>query len=289
MQFTVVTGLSGSGKSQVANFLEDMGFFCIDNLPPQLIPQFAKLFGEGDTRYEKVALVIDTRVGEMINELKGNLEILKKDGYPYTLIFTDASDEVLVKRYEETRRMHPVKTNGGLTKSIEEEREMLKELLHEADHVIDTTNMSVNELYKVVKKLFGADELQGNMSINVLAFGFKYGIPKDADLVFDVRCFPNPFYVEELKHKTGNDKEVRDYVLSTKEAKEFKEKLCDMMSFLMPLYVEEGKSSVTVAIGCTGGKHRSVTFANKLGEKLKENGYDVNMIYRDIEKGREIT
>jgi len=287
MQFTVVTGLSGSGKTQVANFLEDMGFFCIDNLPPQLIPQFAKLFVSGDTRYEKVALVIDTRVGEMINELKGNLEILKKNGYPYTLIFTDASDEVLVKRYEETRRMHPVKTNGGLSKSIEEEREMLKELLGEADHVIDTTNMSVNDLYKVVKKLFPTDDLQGNMSINVLAFGFKYGIPMDADLVFDVRCFPNPFYIEELKYKTGNDKCVRDYVLSTKEANEFLNKLNEMILMLMPLYVEEGKSSVTVAIGCTGGKHRSVTFANKLGEKLKENGYDVNMIYRDIEKGRK--
>ena len=286
MQFTVITGLSGSGKSQVANFLEDMGFFCIDNLPPQLIPQFAKLFGESDSRYEKVALVIDTRVGEMINELKGNLDILKKDGYHYTLIFTDASDEVLVKRYEETRRLHPVKTKGGLSKSIEEERKMLKELLSEADYVIDTTNMSVTDLYKEVKKLFPTDELQGNMAINIMAFGFKYGIPKDADLVFDVRCFPNPFYIEELKHKTGKDKEVRDYVLSTREANEFKEKLNDMMLLLMPLYIEEGKSSVTVAIGCTGGKHRSVTFAKKLGDRLKKNGYEVNMIYRDIEKGR---
>ncbi|MDO4618087.1 MAG: RNase adapter RapZ [Clostridia bacterium] len=287
MQFTVVTGLSGSGKSQVANFLEDMGFFCIDNLPPALIPQFAELFMSGDTRYEKVALVIDTRVGEMINELKGNLETLKSKGYRYTLLFTDASDDVLIKRYEETRRLHPVKSELGLLGSIEEERKMLFDLKSEADHIIDTSNMLVNDLYKEVRRLFPTDDIQGNMAINVLAFGFKYGIPKDADLVFDVRCFPNPFYIDELKYKTGNDKEVRDYVLSTNEARSFLDKLNDMILMLLPLYVEEGKSSVTIAIGCTGGKHRSVTFANLLSERLKKENYSVNTICRDIEKGRK--
>ncbi len=285
MQFTVVTGLSGSGKTQVVRFLEDMGFFCIDNLPPILIPKFAEMFVSVNIKYEKVAFVIDVRVGEMINQLLDNLKILKENGYNYTLLFMEARDEVLVKRYKETRRTHPVTSDMGLLDSIKKERKMLSKLYDAADVVIDTSDMSVSQLYTKLREVFPAGSAKERITVNVLAFGFKYGIPADADLVFDVRCFQNPFYIESLKDKTGNDEEVQRFVMESKEAQDFFSKLKDMMLMLMPLYIEEGKASITIAIGCTGGRHRSVTFANKLGEALKASGYNVNMIYRDILRG----
>lgn len=286
MQFTVVTGLSGSGKTQVVRFLEDMGFFCIDNLPPALIPKFAEMFFSVNIKYEKVAFVIDVRVGEMINELLYNLSLLKENGYNYTLLFMEARDEVLVKRYKETRRTHPVSSDKGLLDSIRSERKMLSKLYEAADVVIDTSELSVNQLYAKLREIFPPSGSADMITVNVLAFGFKYGLPADADLVFDVRCFPNPFYIDELKEKTGNDPQVQDYVMAGSEAQQFFAKLNDMILMLMPLYIEEGKRSITIAIGCTGGKHRSVTFANKLGESLKKEGYSVNMIYRDIERGK---
>lgn len=285
MQFTIVTGLSGSGKTQVVRYLEDKGYFCIDNLPPALIPQFAEMFVSVNVKYEKVAFVIDTRVGDMINELLDNLNIIKESGYKYKLIFMQASDEVLIKRYKETRRTHPVKDENGLLSSIQSERKMLEGLYYAADEIIDTSDLSVNGLYTRLNEIF-SDNDSPTMAINVVAFGFKYGMPADADLVFDVRCFPNPFYVDELKQKTGNDKAVQDYVLSSSKSVEFLDKLKEMVLMLIPLYMEEGKASTTVAIGCTGGKHRSVTFANKLSDRLEEEGYSINRIYRDIEKGR---
>lgn len=285
MQFTIVTGLSGSGKTQVVRYLEDMGYFCIDNLPPALIPQFAEMFVSVNVKYEKVAFVIDTRVGDMINELLDNLNVIKESGYKYKLIFMQASDEVLIKRYKETRRTHPVKDENGLLSSIQSERKMLEGLYYAADEIIDTSDLSVNGLYTRLNEIF-SDNDSPTMAINVVAFGFKYGMPADADLVFDVRCFPNPFYVDELKQKTGNDKAVQDYVLSSSKSVEFLDKLREMVLMLIPLYIEEGKASTTVAIGCTGGKHRSVTFANKLSDRLEEEGYSINRIYRDIEKGR---
>lgn len=285
MQFTIVTGLSGSGKTQVVRYLEDKGYFCIDNLPPALIPQFAEMFVSVNVKYEKVAFVIDTRVGDMINELLDNLNIIKESGYKYKLIFMQASDEVLIKRYKETRRTHPVKDENGLLSSIQSERKMLEGLYYAADEIIDTSDLSVNGLYTRLNEIF-SDNDSPTMAINVVAFGFKYGMPADADLVFDVRCFPNPFYVDELKQKTGNDKAVQDYVLSSSKSVEFLDKLKEMVLMLIPLYMEEGKVSTTVAIGCTGGKHRSVTFANKLSDRLEEEGYSINRIYRDIEKGR---
>lgn len=286
MQFTVVTGLSGSGKTQVARFLEDSGYFCIDNLPPVLIPKFAEMLFSVNSKYEKVAVVIDTRVGDMINELLENLETVKESGYEYKLLFVEASDEVLVKRYKETRRSHPLQGEKGLLSSIREEREMLSRLYDAAHVVIDTSDLKVSELYDRLRDIFYENHEKNGMDINILAFGFKYGIPMDADLVFDVRCFPNPFYVDELREKTGNDKEVQDFVLESTAAKEFLEKLIDMAKHLLPLYVEEGKANTTIAVGCTGGKHRSVTFANKLGDALNSAGYEINMIYRDIKKGR---
>lgn len=286
MEFAVITGLSGSGKTQVARFLEDSGYFCIDNLPPMLIPKFAEMLFSVNSKYDKAAVVIDTRVGDMINELLDNLQIVKRSGHNYRLIFMQASDDALVKRYKETRRMHPMQSENGLLSSIKKERALLGKLYDAADVVIDTSELSVNDLYERLREVFSENSAKHKMKINILAFGFKYGLPMDADLVFDVRCFLNPFYIDSLRELTGNDRRVQDYVLSEDSAKEFLKKLTDMLSLLLPLYAEEGKANTTVAIGCTGGKHRSVTFANKLGEALAELEYDVNMIYRDIEKGK---
>lgn len=286
MQFIVVTGMSGSGKTQALRFLEDKGFFCIDNLPPVLIEKFVEISFSASGKFDKIAFVIDARVGDMINQLIGDIKQLRDRGYDCKLIFIDADDEVLVKRYKEARKEHPIKSSLGLLGSIQAERRMLDVLYANADAVINTSNLTLIELNKKLDKIYyGNDPEASGINVNVLAFGFKYGIPLDADLVFDVRCFPNPFYIDELKNKTGNDKEVRDYVMSFDETKTFFEKLMDMMSYMVPLYAEEGKTNVTIAIGCTGGKHRSVTLANLLGEEMSKKGYNVNMIYRDISRG----
>ena len=287
MQFTVVTGLSGSGKTQVLKFLEDKGFFCIDNLPPALIPKLSELLFTTNDRVDRVALVIDMRVGEMIDGLLGMLDDLKKKGHSCTLLFVNARDEVLIKRYKETRHNHPVDSVDGLIGSINLEREKLEKIYNEADYVIDTSDLNVSELYKHLKKIYSDKTDKGErISVNIIPFGFKYGLPIDADLVFDVRCFPNPFYIPELKEKTGNDKEVRDFVMKSPEAKRFYNQLYEMLSHLLPLYYDEGKVSVSVAIGCTGGKHRSVTFSNILADALKKDGFLVNVVYRDINKGK---
>ena len=287
MQFTVVTGLSGSGKTQVLKFLEDRGFFCIDNVPPALIPKLSELLFTTNGKFEKVALAIDMRVGDMIDELLSNLEDLKKRGYQYTLLFINADDEVIIKRYKETRHAHPTESEEGLVGSIRLERERLAKIYNEADYVINTSTLSIAELHKKLKQIYEhEDDGESSIKVNIIPFGFKYGLPLDADLVFDVRCFPNPFYVPELKEKTGNDKEVQEYVMKSPETQKFYNRMYEMIYDLLPLYYEEGKESITIAIGCTGGKHRSVTLANKLGEALKNNGYDVTMIYRDISKGR---
>ncbi len=284
MKFTIVTGMSGSGKTRVIRYLEDMGYFCIDNMPPVLIPMFSEMLTSAGGKFNNVALVVDMRVGDMINQLIEQVNELKKKGYDASILFLNADDETLVKRYKESRRSHPLENPNGLLASIREERKRLSKLLTEADYVIDTSDMTNTELLDEIKEIFVSRESR-NIEINVMSFGFKYGIPLDADLVFDVRCFPNPFYIDELKRKTGNDIEVQDYVMSFPTAVEFMNKLSDMMEFMIPLYIEEGKISLTVAIGCTGGKHRSVTMANKLGERIRDMGYEVNISNRDI--GRE--
>lgn len=285
MQFAVVTGISGSGKTQVIRILEDIGFFCIDNMPPALIPKLLEIFVSANRKFDKVALVVDIRIRDMFKELNVELNNLKHSGCEYTLLYIDADDETIIKRYKETRRVHPLASGKGLLESIKSERESLEFLLGEADHVIDTTGCTLGELSYKVKQIFLSEKKSASdIKVNIMSFGFKYGNPIDADLVFDVRCFPNPFYVDELKGLTGNDKPVRDYILSFNNSVVFLQKLHDMLVFMLPLYAEEGKSSLTVAIGCTGGKHRSVTMANVLGEMLS--GYDTNVIHRDIMRGR---
>lgn len=284
MQFTIVTGMSGSGKTRVIRYLEDIGYFCIDNMPPALIPKFSEMLSSANGGFENVAFVVDVRVGDMINELMERITVLKETGCDVRILFLNADDETLVKRYKETRRAHPVYSSDGLLSSIRKEREILERLLENADYIIDTTGMSNSELIDEVKGIYCRGKGPG-IKINVMAFGFKYGIPMDADLVFDVRCFPNPFYIEELKNQTGNDEEVQEYVMNSPSASDFFEKLKDMMRLLVPLYEKEGKISLTIAMGCTGGKHRSVTMANKLGEYLKELKYTVDISCRDL--GRE--
>ena len=283
MQFIIVTGMSGSGKTQVMRYLEDKGFFCIDNMPPVLIEKIVEMSFSASGKFDKIALVIDARVGEMINQLLDDIKKLRDGGYDCKLIFIDASDEILVKRYKEARKEHPIYSELGLLGSIQMERKMLSSLYDESDIVLDTSKLNIIELHQKLEKIYyGNDKKDSGIRLNVLAFGFKYGIPLDADLVFDVRCFPNPFYIDELKKKTGNDKEVQDYVMSFEQTQKFFSKLTDMMTYMIPLYSEEGKTNVTIAIGCTGGKHRSVTIANKFGEEMQQKGYVVNMIYRDI-------
>lgn len=284
MKITVVTGMSGSGKTRAIRYLEDMGYFCIDNMPPVLIPKFTEMLTLANGKFNNVAIVVDIRVGDMINQLVEQVLTLRKNNYDVKLLFLNADDETLVKRYKETRRSHPLENSKGLLASIQQERKILSRLLTEADYVIDTTGLKSSELPEKLKDIFSS-KTANDFEVNVMSFGFKYGMPLDADLVFDVRCFPNPFYIEELKPKTGNDKEVQDYVMSFPAAVEFVEKLIDMLDFLLPLYIEEGKSSVTIAVGCTGGKHRSVTMANKLGEYFKKTEYETNVNHRDI--GRE--
>ena len=281
MDFTIVTGMSGSGKSKAVQTFEDLGYFCIDNMPPALIPMLADMLSAFKDDYGKVALVIDVRVGDMIKELLSQISALETS-HRTRLIFLDSSDSVLVKRYKETRRAHPLNNPDGLVASIKEERKMLAKLKDEANFVIDTTDMTPSGLRERIMDIYDLKKPQSVFEIKVVSFGFKHGIPLDADMVYDVRCFPNPYYIPELKNKTGNDKDVYDYVLSTDEAKQFFAKIKDMAEFLIPVFAKEGRYSLIIAIGCTGGHHRSVTFTNALCEALKADGYKVSAVHRDI-------
>lgn len=284
MHLTIVTGMSGAGKTQALRFFEDLGRFCIDNLPPVLMPKLMELYKSIGGEDANVVLVIDARVGSMIKELLSQITAIRNSGHQCDVLFLDATSEALVSRYKETRRTHPLDLKGGLLESIEEERNILKELYDFADVVIDTSDMKLKELHERLKSIYASGKLVKTMNVNIMAFGFKYGAPVDADLVFDVRFLPNPFYMEELKPKTGNDTEVQEYVMQFNESRIFLKKLEEMIEFLLPLYVEEGKTSLTVAIGCTGGKHRSITMANKLADKVRNLGYEANPVYRDIGK-----
>ncbi|MDI6600530.1 MAG: RNase adapter RapZ [Thermoanaerobacteraceae bacterium] len=284
MRFVIITGLSGAGKSQAMNAMEDIGYFCIDNLPPALIPKLADLCYDSQ-RISNVALVIDIRGGEFFNDFFNGLKYLKGANYPYEIIFLEASDAVLVRRYKETRRKHPLNNEGNILDGIKRERELLEEIKKNANIVIDTTMLTSAQLKEQLYDIYVENRKFSGLIVNVVSFGYKYGLPLDADLVFDVRFLPNPFYIEELKPLTGNDEAVRKYVMQNKEAVEFLEKLEDMIEFLIPFYIREGKSQLVIAIGCTGGRHRSITIANLLYDRLKKKDYNVYITHRDIEEG----
>lgn len=285
MRFVIVTGMSGAGKSTALKMLEDMGYFCVDNLPIVLLPKFAEMIASPDAKVGNVALGIDIRSGQSLEGLEDQLEEMYTRGIDYEILFLDAKSNVLVKRYKETRRQHPLGGVGHVDVGIAEERERIAFLKMRATYILDTSKMLTRELKAELEKIFVEGKDFKNLYVTVMSFGFKYGIPEDADLVFDVRFLPNPYYIEDLKAKTGNDKEVQDYVLNSDRADIFLEKLTGMIDFLLPNYIWEGKNHLVIAIGCTGGKHRSVTFANCLYDFIKrQEQYGVRIEHRDIEK-----
>lgn len=286
MRFVIVTGMSGAGKSTALKMLEDAGYFCVDNLPIALVGKFAELIYQKNREISKAALGIDIRNGQALENLEEVLEEMTGRNFPYEILFLDASDETLVKRYKETRRIHPLAMDDRVDKGIALERKKLSFLKEHADFIIDTSLLLTRELKLELEKIFVKDAQYKNLFVTVLSFGFKYGIPSDSDLVFDVRFLPNPYYIEELRPKTGNDKEIKDYVMAFEPAHIFLNKLTDMLEFLIPNYILEGKNQLVISIGCTGGKHRSVTLANEIYETLKNNdgGYGVKIEHRDIEK-----
>ena len=286
MRCVIVTGMSGAGKSTALKMLEDVGYFCVDNLPVQLIPKMADLLRVPGSELNKAALGVDIRSGQSLDELSEVLEELDGAGMKYEILFLESSDNVLIKRYKETRRFHPLAGNDSrVDEGIQKERERILFLKKKADYLIDTSHMLTRELKRELNKIFVQNKEYKNLYISVLSFGFKYGIPPDADLVFDVRFLPNPYYIEELRPHSGNDKQVRDYVMDNKKAEIFLEKMTDLVEFLIPNYVQEGKTQLVVGIGCTGGKHRSVTLANELFEILSKNeNYGIRIEHRDIGK-----
>jgi len=281
MKFVIVTGLSGSGKSEAMRSLEDMGFYCVDNLPPALITKFAELCYQPNSSIDKVALGIDIRGREFFEALHDSLNYLKTQDYKYEILFLDCSDDVLLKRYKMTRRNHPLSKNVQIPEGIKQERDIMEPLKSIANSIIDTTNMKPKDLKEEIEKIFSTGEENSKLTISIVSFGFKHGIPSDCDLVFDVRFLPNPYYIEELRPKTGDDQDVRDYVMNSKISEEFYDKLSDMVQFLVPQYIEEGKHHLVIGIGCTGGRHRSVTISNLIYNELINKGYRVIKKHRD--------
>ena len=285
MRLVIVTGMSGAGKSSALKMLEDMGYFCVDNLPIPLLTRFVEMFSEPDEEVKKIALGIDVRGGQDFDGLTEVLDELDSRKTEYEILFLDAQDNVLVKRYKETRRQHPLSGSGRVDTGIAKEREKIMFLKMRATYILDTSRMLIRELKQELEKIFVKGEDFCNLYITVMSFGFKYGIPQDSDLVFDVRFLPNPYYIDELKAKTGNEPEVQDYVMENGKAAVFLDKLTDMVDFLIPNYILEGKNQLVISIGCTGGRHRSVTLANALYQALeKKENYGVRLEHRDIDK-----
>ena len=280
MRFVVVTGMSGGGKRTALKMLEDAGFYCVDNLPVPLIEKFVELIAAPGSEISKVALGLDVRADQPFEEARKTLGNLKNNGYKYEILFMDASHQVLLKRYKESRRLHPLSPEGRVEDGIRKERDILKGIKENSDYVIDTSNLLTRELKEEIDRIFIKNEEYNSLMVTILSFGFKNGIPADSDLVFDVRFLPNPYYIDELKPKTGNDKAVQDYVMGFPEAEEFLAMLEHM------IYVKEGKYQLIIGIGCTGGKHRSVTLANELYKRMKDQGnYGLKIYHRDVGQG----
>lgn len=281
MEFVIITGMSGAGKSQAMKAMEDIGYYCMDNLPPTLLPKFAELCYESKRSIDKVAVVVDIRGGIFFEDLFKSLEKLGNKDLKYRIMFLDAGDNILIKRYKELRRPHPLDTTGRIIDGINKERELLGEVKEKADYVIDTSNLNIGMLKEEISKIFiGGEELRP-LTVSVVSFGFKYGILLDADLVFDVRFIPNPYYIPELKELTGGDQEIVDYVFKWEQSNVFVEKLLDMLEFLIPHYIKEGKNQLIVGIGCTGGRHRSIAISRYIEKELKKNGHRTIVSHRD--------
>ena len=285
MDLMIITGLSGAGKSRVVDALEDIGYFCVDNMPPKLMPTFAQLLLNSRERRDKVAIVTDIRVGGSFGDLFNALVELREMNCSPKILFVDASDDVLIRRYKETRRKHPLieKYNGSITEALAAEREILEPAKSIADYIIDSSYMTPTECKNRVCEMF-MENPRNALKVHCISFGFKYGIPNDSDLLFDVRCLPNPFYVSELKEHTGLEAPVKDYVLKWEEAQGLAAKLCDLMDYLIPLYNKEGKSQLVISVGCTGGRHRSVVFAQLLKAHLDKHGCIATVHHRDMKK-----
>ncbi|GAB4336860.1 MAG: RNase adapter RapZ [Candidatus Abyssubacteria bacterium] len=281
--FVIITGLSGAGKSQAIKCLEDIGFFCVDNLPTMLIPTFAEICAESRGRLKRVGLGIDIREGGFLNRLFEQLEYLRKNQFSYEILFLEASTEVLIHRYSETRRKHPLGGRKSLRAAIIGERKRMARLRRTADYIIDTSSTNIHELKERLETIFSAGS-ERPLIVNIVSFGYRYGVPAEADMLFDVRFLPNPNYVPALKASTGNQKKIRDYVLGSPVSREFVEKIEDLLEFLLPQFEKEGKSYLTVAFGCTGGRHRSVVLANLVGALLKRKGFEASTLHRDIRK-----
>jgi len=283
MRLIVVTGMSGSGKTTALKMLEDAGFYCVDNIPLPLVEKFIELVAMPENEIDKMVLGLDVRADLHFEDAHEILKALKEKGYPIEILFLDSDDNSLINRYKETRRLHPLAPYGRVEDGVKKEREILEELRKDADYVLDTTNLLTRELKAELDRIFVQNESYNSLMVTVTSFGFKHGIPNDADLVFDVRFLPNPYYIDGLRAKNGNDREVQEFVMSHPESGEFLDKLTDMVQFLIPNYVKEGKYRLVIAIGCTGGKHRSVTLANALYERLKDKGnYGIKLDHRDI-------
>lgn len=286
MRFVIVTGMSGAGKSTALKKLEDIGFFCVDNLPVMLIEKFAEISHDDKLEVDNVAIGIDIRSGEALGQLSLCLEELKRRDYNYEILFLEANEKALVKRYKETRRKHPLSRGGRINEGIAREREKIEFLKQRADYIIDTSSLLTRELNTELEKIFVRGEAYSNIIITIMSFGFKYGIPRDSDLVFDARFLPNPYYVPELRPLTGNDSAVADMVKDCEEYGIFMDKLFDMIKFTLPMYKREGKNQLVVSVGCTGGKHRSVTVVNDLYKRLDTLPYTARIYHRDITKDR---
>lgn len=287
MRFVIITGISGAGRSNTLKAFEDWGYFCIDNLPPELIPTIIQLCSRKGSNIDKVAVVVDSRGGVFFDEFESILLEMKDRKYQIEILFLDASDEILIQRYKETRRKHPLASEDRTSVGLKLEREKLINIKNMSDYVLDTTHFTVKDLKQELAKIFDKDlDLKG-LLVNIVSFGYKYGIPLDADLVLDVRFLPNPFYIEEMKQLTGNDIKVQEYVMSFQLTQEFIDKVLDLLNFLIPHYMEEGKSQLIIAIGCTGGQHRSVTVANQIYTELKKEGNWIVIDHRDIYKHME--